>query len=51
MLHIAADIDKLKGKRGQLERGVEMTESEFVWCIRLAEEIKMIWLMFRKGLD
>ena len=41
-MHIAADIDKLKVKlkvkRGQLERAVEMMESEFVECIRLAED-------------
>ena len=41
-MHIAADIDKLKVKRkverGQLEGAVEMMESEFVECIRLAED-------------
>ena len=37
-MHIAADIGKLKVKRGQLERAVEMMESEFAECIRLAED-------------
>ena len=37
-MHIAADIDKLKVKRGQLERAVEMMEREFVECIRLADD-------------
>ena len=36
-MHIAADIDKLQVKQGQLERAMEMMESEFVECIRLAE--------------
>ena len=37
-MHIAADIDKLNMKQGQLERTVEIMESEFVECIRLAED-------------
>ena len=32
-MHIAAYIDKLKVKRGQLERAVKIMESEFVECI------------------
>ena len=38
VMHTAADIDKLKVKRGQLERAVEMMESEFVECIISAED-------------
>ena len=37
-MHIVEDIDKLKVKQGQLERAMEMMESEFVECIRLAED-------------
>ena len=37
-MHIAADIDRLNMKQGQLERTVEIMESEFVECIRLAED-------------
>ena len=37
-VHIVADIGKLKVKRGQLERAVEMLESELAECIRLAED-------------
>ena len=37
-VHIVAGIDKLKVKRGQLERAVEMLESELAECIRLAED-------------
>ena len=46
-MHIAADIDKLKVKRGHLERSEEMMESEFIDCIRL--KIKMVRLMFIKA--
>ena len=49
-MHIAADIDKFKVKQGQLERAVEMIKSEFVECIRLAED-KEDMLMFIKDLD
>ena len=37
-MDIAADIDELQVKQRQPERAVEMIESEFVVCIRLAED-------------
>ena len=37
-MHIVEDIDKLKMKQGWLERAMEMMDSEFVECIRLAED-------------
>ena len=48
-VHIVADIDKLKVKQGQLERAVEMIESELAECIRLAED-KVDMAYVHKGL-
>ena len=49
-MHTAADIDKLKVKRGQLERAMEMMESEFVECIIPAED-KYDLAYVHKGLE